>query len=891
MKTFCGSLYFAAPELLSAEPYCGPEIDVWSFGVVLYVLVCGKVPFDDQSMPALHAKIKRGFVEYPSWLSSDCKDLIARMLTVDHTQRATLQEVRYHPWMMKGYDKPPDSYLPERKPLSLPLDEAVIADMSGFDFGDPDAIRKELQSIIESPAYVNACREWYKIHNGDSEEQHSLTPESTTGSYNQNRRSKHFSIDFYKRRSSISEDGNSLSTTISNNGSASTNNSSKIVDPTNAYHPLISIYYLVKERQERLRNSGMDKPKVTLPTNVPPQQDQTSKQQQQYAPVQQQTPVQISSQNTASRHQPSRSVSVKSTSRGHSYTKSVPVAAFNQDTSTVSDDRRFLAPTIPAPEAVHTSTNYRQGAQIPVPMQPTSNAPEIIPSRSRNRSKTQNAIDNPESLHTLGSGNTGSSGSSAGGDQYESNKSATGLATSLLRRFSSKRKNNREVSSPTTMTTMAYQQQQKSRHHHSQSASPAVGDINLDEPLYQATNSNYRQGPNSPLSAPPQTSNANGSLSRSTSTKQSAKQNSGENSNPSNSNATVTKSTSAPRKFHPSARAKSLGHVRHEMLTRQHLKDENQSGTATPGSADIADEFFDEYFGEPESKTSNTNSIRRNSSKNAINPTKYLNTSGGTDKLQSQSKSAQTSPITESMPSIEYPKQVFLKGFFSVQSTSTKPLAYIRSDIIRVLTQLGVEFDEIRGGFNCIHKPSIQYHQYTAPNSPVTNTSSGSPPQSPPSENLQQPQRGHWRKLSFGSGLFSNRRSKYQNESSGNFFDFSSDISTDSVGASPPGGASAAALANLGMSSSSGGAGQTSASGSTAGMNGGYAGGSDMLSSNIPGGAPTAHMSGLRTPLQFEIWIVRVPLLSLHGVQFKKLRGNSWEYKNLATKILSELRL
>lgn len=70
LKTFCGSLYFAAPELLQAKEYTGPEVDVWSFGIVLYVLVCGKVPFDDQSMPQLHAKIKRGFVDYPSWLGN-----------------------------------------------------------------------------------------------------------------------------------------------------------------------------------------------------------------------------------------------------------------------------------------------------------------------------------------------------------------------------------------------------------------------------------------------------------------------------------------------------------------------------------------------------------------------------------------------------------------------------------------------------------------------------------------------------------------------------------------------------------------------------------------------------------------------------------------------------
>jgi serine/threonine protein kinase len=70
LKTFCGSLYFAAPELLQARQYTGPEVDVWSFGIVLYVLVCGKVPFDDQSMPQLHAKIKKGHVEYPQGLSA-----------------------------------------------------------------------------------------------------------------------------------------------------------------------------------------------------------------------------------------------------------------------------------------------------------------------------------------------------------------------------------------------------------------------------------------------------------------------------------------------------------------------------------------------------------------------------------------------------------------------------------------------------------------------------------------------------------------------------------------------------------------------------------------------------------------------------------------------------
>lgn len=84
LKTFCGSLYFAAPELLQARQYTGPEVDIWSFGIVLYVLVCGKVPFDDQSMPQLHAKIKKGVVDYPTWLSPGKRANTAALFRLGH---------------------------------------------------------------------------------------------------------------------------------------------------------------------------------------------------------------------------------------------------------------------------------------------------------------------------------------------------------------------------------------------------------------------------------------------------------------------------------------------------------------------------------------------------------------------------------------------------------------------------------------------------------------------------------------------------------------------------------------------------------------------------------------------------------------------------------------
>jgi serine/threonine protein kinase KIN1/2 len=66
----CGSAYFVAPEVMSRTPCFGPEVDVWSFGVVLYIMVCGKVPFDGKTMNEIRLKITTVAEEYPRWLSS-----------------------------------------------------------------------------------------------------------------------------------------------------------------------------------------------------------------------------------------------------------------------------------------------------------------------------------------------------------------------------------------------------------------------------------------------------------------------------------------------------------------------------------------------------------------------------------------------------------------------------------------------------------------------------------------------------------------------------------------------------------------------------------------------------------------------------------------------------
>jgi len=95
----CGSPNYAAPELLSRDcKYTGPEIDVWSCGVVLYILLCGCLPFDDDNIPELFKKIKQGRYSLPAHLSNAAKDLITRMLDVNPLMRISLQDICNHSW-------------------------------------------------------------------------------------------------------------------------------------------------------------------------------------------------------------------------------------------------------------------------------------------------------------------------------------------------------------------------------------------------------------------------------------------------------------------------------------------------------------------------------------------------------------------------------------------------------------------------------------------------------------------------------------------------------------------------------------------------------------------------------------------------------------------------
>ncbi|XP_065194023.1 testis-specific serine/threonine-protein kinase 1-like [Sycon ciliatum] len=97
LKTFCGSCAYASPEILYGQPYDGRKSDMWSIGVVLYAMVCGKLPFNDADMKTLILQINSR-ISFPKRVSRDCRDLIRRILAVNLGERITMDDVRDHVW-------------------------------------------------------------------------------------------------------------------------------------------------------------------------------------------------------------------------------------------------------------------------------------------------------------------------------------------------------------------------------------------------------------------------------------------------------------------------------------------------------------------------------------------------------------------------------------------------------------------------------------------------------------------------------------------------------------------------------------------------------------------------------------------------------------------------
>uniref|UniRef100_A0A182XDA3 Dual specificity protein phosphatase 15 n=1 Tax=Anopheles quadriannulatus TaxID=34691 RepID=A0A182XDA3_ANOQN len=102
LETSCGSPHYACPEVIRGEKYDGRRADVWSCGVILYALLVGALPFDDDNLRQLLEKVKRGVFHIPHFVPPDCQSLLKGMIEVNPEKRLTLAEINKHPWVTAG---------------------------------------------------------------------------------------------------------------------------------------------------------------------------------------------------------------------------------------------------------------------------------------------------------------------------------------------------------------------------------------------------------------------------------------------------------------------------------------------------------------------------------------------------------------------------------------------------------------------------------------------------------------------------------------------------------------------------------------------------------------------------------------------------------------------
>ncbi|XP_022431721.1 MAP/microtubule affinity-regulating kinase 3 isoform X8 [Delphinapterus leucas] len=144
LDTFCGSPPYAAPELFQGKKYDGPEVDVWSLGVILYTLVSGSLPFDGQNLKELRERVLRGKYRIPFYMSTDCENLLKRFLVLNPIKRGTLEQIMKDRWINAGHEE--DELKPFVEPELDISDQKRIDIMVGMGYSQ-DEIQESLSKM------------------------------------------------------------------------------------------------------------------------------------------------------------------------------------------------------------------------------------------------------------------------------------------------------------------------------------------------------------------------------------------------------------------------------------------------------------------------------------------------------------------------------------------------------------------------------------------------------------------------------------------------------------------------------------------------------------------------------------------------------------------------
>ncbi|GAA5971023.1 hypothetical protein JCM3765_002766 [Sporobolomyces pararoseus] len=896
LSTFCGSLYFAAPELLNAKPYTGPEVDVWSFGIVLYVLVCGKVPFDDQSMPALHAKIKRGQVEYPNWLSAECKHLLSRMLVTVPAQRASLHEVLSHPWIVKGFTGAPAAHIPARTPLRFgELDPEIIKGMTGFEFGTREEIEKNLNEVLGTELYKNSVRSW------EIKKSREAATNGTAGGDQVNGGSSGSGGDPEKERPSMRVDGKDIKRSPTNKrfsglgfygkklaggfnaAFAGTNAPPKTgsddldstsgggvgfspgffgssgaprpdqLDPTRGFHPLISIYFLVKEKieRERIWGPGVFASSTISLTGPPPP---PAPAQVYHAGSGIVSPALVASPELA--RPPAASPLIPMTPQprqratGEEFAPH-PSTAPQMPRTSISQARHSTVPSSSAPNSPVVAGCRPQSAYEP-PHSPSprdrNNAGRAPASSATNRmslsispserDRLSESVQSPEDVPLSSSSSAGGFarrfGSLLGRSSPESGKGHRSRAS--IGGMAGHRASNKTAASPLPQV--------------SESTSTSTGST-LRPPVTRLPSS----GSDVPLASPP-----NGKPVARASTV-------GEIS-PSRHQRGVSMGATSLMRPDPASTAtpgdsSSVGRTGTGFFERRRqasLSTQPPGTTAPPPrpntSNDIAGMF--DNAAEEELADSVVAGGGGNQQTNNSNQVPEVGFIGRTPSRSSSGKDTSESA-----------KPVWLKGLFSVSTTTTKPVATLRSDLIKVLDRLGVQHRDVKNGFECVHVPSIDLSSFGGANSNNKEKNVRSTIKRRASKLLLQKKDGEVQSQDEnggGAAMIEDSQSSLR-------------IATDPTSTS-----------NRARTQSSGSFTPVSPIDNSPPLQTGGAQFDGHHSSGEAGAAANPNAVSNDMIVRFEIFIVKMPLLpGFHGIQFRRISGNA--YLTLVKRILQELKL
>uniref|UniRef100_A0A8B9HI84 BR serine/threonine kinase 2b n=1 Tax=Astyanax mexicanus TaxID=7994 RepID=A0A8B9HI84_ASTMX len=147
------SPHYACPEVIRGEKYDGRKADVWSCGVILFALLVGALPFDDDNLRNLLEKVKLGVFHMPHFIPPDCQNLLRGMIEVDATKRLTLEQIQKHTWYIGGKNEPePEQPVPRKVAIrTLPsaedIDPDVLESMHSLGcFRDKNKLMKDLLS-------------------------------------------------------------------------------------------------------------------------------------------------------------------------------------------------------------------------------------------------------------------------------------------------------------------------------------------------------------------------------------------------------------------------------------------------------------------------------------------------------------------------------------------------------------------------------------------------------------------------------------------------------------------------------------------------------------------------------------------------------------------------